>query len=319
MCTWMKRNETLEKQAEYWKEVEEHMKNVGPIPRHIFDKKIYKDRLGAVDDALEGIEPTDVGKYFTLGGEEKKWYSEDPSHKLVKVVREITEEGAEVFLNAPICDDIGFRTADRLAKVMSAKDFLLLILASRAALASKYLEKLGLRAFMYGEFVIELAEELKELRPSEREAQDSVLNLNHQGYPTRTVGLPQMDKVKKKINIEYGVLYIPKVENFPLVDGLFFVDSPRRTLVGLQMTTAGEHHTIPSTVRLFIERMAEYFEGWVQLSRDMSWEFIYVQHENSTMITNWQRCGPVNTKKLSDDEKKLWRSGTERYTNTSLC
>ncbi|PWU84175.1 putative retrotransposon hot spot (RHS) protein [Trypanosoma cruzi] len=305
MCAWMKRNETLEKQAEYWKEVEERMKNVGPIPRHIFDKKIYKERLGAVDGALEGIKPTDAEKYFTLGGEEKKWYSEDPSHKLVKVVRAKTDEGAEVFLNAPICDDIGFRTADRLAKVMSAKDFLLLILASRAALASKYLEQLGLRAFMYGEFVIELAEELKELRPSEREAQDSVLNLNHQGYPTRTVGLPQMDKVKKKINIEYGVLYIPKVENFPLVDGLFFVDSPRRTLVGLQMTTAGEHHTIPSTVRLFNERLAAYFEGWEELSRDMSWEIIYVQHENSTMITNWQRCGPVNTKKLSDDEKKI--------------
>ncbi|EKG02539.1 retrotransposon hot spot (RHS) protein, putative, partial [Trypanosoma cruzi] len=183
MCTWMKRNETLEKQAEYWKEVKERMENVGPIPRHIFDKKIYKEHLGAVDGALKGIKPTDAEKYFTLGGEEKKWYSEDPSHKLVKVVRAKTDEGAEVFLNAPICDDIGSRTADRLAKVMSAKDFLLLILASRAALASKYLEQLGLRAFMYGEFVIELAEELKELRPSEREAQDSVLNLNHQGYP----------------------------------------------------------------------------------------------------------------------------------------
>ncbi|ESS55750.1 retrotransposon hot spot protein (RHS) [Trypanosoma cruzi Dm28c] len=176
MCAWMKRGLDKDKQAEYWKMVEKHMEKVGPIPRHIFDEKIYKDRLGAVDGALLAIKDTDAGKYFTLGGEEK-WYSEDPSHKLVKVVRARTKKDAEVFFNAPICADIGFRTADRLAKVMATKDFLLLLFRSRGVLASRALEKLGLRIFMHGEFVIELAKELKELRPPERnEAQDSVLN-----------------------------------------------------------------------------------------------------------------------------------------------
>ncbi|RNF06400.1 putative retrotransposon hot spot (RHS) protein [Trypanosoma cruzi] len=315
MCTWMKRGLEPDKQTEYWKMVEKHMEKVGPIPRHIFDEKIYINRLGAVNGALLAIKDTDAGKYFILGGEEE-WYSEDPSHKLVKIVREITVEGAEVFLNAPICDDIGLRTADRLAKVMATKDFLLLIFRSRGVLVSYALEHFGLRIFMHGEFVIELAKELKELRPSEREAQDSVLNLNHQGYPTRTVGLPRMDKVKKKINIEYRVLYIPAVQNFPLVDGLFFIDSPRKTLVGLQMTTAGEHHTIPSTVSMFTEHLAAYFNGWKKLSRDMSWEMIYIQHENSTMITNWQRCGPVNIDNLSDAEKEIvafWDGKVHEY------
>ncbi|EKG04368.1 retrotransposon hot spot (RHS) protein, putative [Trypanosoma cruzi] len=108
MCAWMKRGLDKDEQAGYWKMVEKHMEKVGPIPRHIFDEKIYKDRLGAVDGAFLAIKPTDVGEYFTLGGEEK-WYSEDPCHKLVKVVREITVEGAEVFLNAPISFCLGRR------------------------------------------------------------------------------------------------------------------------------------------------------------------------------------------------------------------
>ncbi|RNC40819.1 retrotransposon hot spot (RHS) protein, partial [Trypanosoma cruzi] len=216
------------------------------------------------------------------GGEEK-WYSEDPSHKLVKIVRVKTVEGAELFLNASICADIGFRIADRLEKKMGAKDLLLLILGSRGALASRALEQLGLRVFMYGELVCALVEELKELRPPERnEAQDSVLKVNHQGHPTRTVGLGKLEGGVTRIPMEYGVLYLPKVENFPLVDGFFFMESPRRTLVGLRMTTTGDHHTIPSTVRQFNERMESYFNGWEEFSEGLSWDIIYMQHADST-------------------------------------
>ncbi|PBJ69130.1 retrotransposon hot spot (RHS) protein [Trypanosoma cruzi cruzi] len=316
MCAWMKRGLEPDKQAEYWKMAEKHMEKVGPIPRYIFDEKIYIDRLAAVDDALLGIEPTDVEEYFTMRGS-RLWYSEDPSQKLVKVVREITEEGAEVFFNASICDDIGFRIAERLEKKMKAKDLLLLILRSRGALVSRALEQLGLRVFMYGELVSALVEELKELRPPERhEAQDSVLTLNHQGHPTRTVGLAELQGGVTRIPMEYGVLYLPAVENFPLVDGFFFVDSPRRTLVGLQMTTASAHHTTTSTVKQFTECLAAYFEGWEELSRDLSWEMIYIKNADSTLISKWQRCGPVNTENLSEDEKEIvafWDGKVHQY------
>ncbi|PWU88110.1 putative retrotransposon hot spot (RHS) protein [Trypanosoma cruzi] len=316
MCAWMKRGLEPNEQAGYWKEVKEHMEKVGPIPRHIFDEKIYIVRLGAVNGALLAIKDTDVGKYFALGGEEK-WYSEDPSHKLVKIVRERTDEGAEIFLNASICDDIGFRIADRLEKAMTTKDFLLLILRSRGALVSHALEQFGLRVFMYGELVSALVKGLKDLRSSKRnKAQDSVLNLNHQGHPTRTVGLGKLENGVERIPMEYGVLYIPAAQNFPLVDGFFFVDSPRKTLVGLRITTAGEHRTIPSTVKQFKNNMATYFNDWEELSRDMSWEMIYVQRADSTLITKWQRCGPVNTENLSDDEKEIvafWKGKVHEY------
>ncbi|RNC36316.1 putative retrotransposon hot spot (RHS) protein, partial [Trypanosoma cruzi] len=84
---------------------------------------------------------------------------------------------------------------DRLKKEMCARDLLLLILGLHGALASQALEKLGLRAFMYGEFVSALVKELNELMSPERdEAQDSVLKVNHQGRPTRTVGLRETGK-----------------------------------------------------------------------------------------------------------------------------
>ncbi|RNC51489.1 retrotransposon hot spot (RHS) protein [Trypanosoma cruzi] len=162
MCAWIKRGVKPDKQAEYWRTVEKHMKKVGPIPRHIFDADEYGKRTKDVMRALEWINIGGQGRYFALGGS-KLWYSEDPSHKLVKIVRSRTEKGAEVFLNAPIWADIGFRTADCLAKKLATEDLLLLILRSRGALVSRTLEQFGLRAFMYGEFVSALVKELKEL------------------------------------------------------------------------------------------------------------------------------------------------------------
>ncbi|RNC38556.1 retrotransposon hot spot (RHS) protein [Trypanosoma cruzi] len=96
MCAWMKRGLEPDEQAEYWRMVKERMEKFGPIPRHIFDEKSYKDRLAAINGALLAIKLTDVGEYFALRGS-KLWYSEDPSHKLVKVVREITKKVLSYF------------------------------------------------------------------------------------------------------------------------------------------------------------------------------------------------------------------------------
>ncbi|RNE98430.1 retrotransposon hot spot (RHS) protein [Trypanosoma cruzi] len=117
-------------------------------------------------------------------------------------------------------------------------------------------------------------------------------------------------------NIKHRLLYLPAVENFPLVDGFFFIDSPRRTLVGLQMTTASAHHTTTSTVRQFTECLAAYFNGWEELSRAMFWEIICVQHADSTPMNYWRRCDVVNTDNLSEDEKEIaafWEEEMHQY------
>ncbi|EAN81755.1 retrotransposon hot spot (RHS) protein, putative, partial [Trypanosoma cruzi] len=87
-------------------------------------------------------------------------------------------------------------------------------------------------------------------------------------------------------------------------DGFFFVDTNPKTLVGLRMSTASKHRTTTSTVRRFTECLAAYFEGWEELSRDMSWDIIYVQHEIYRPMEGRQKFEVVNSDNLGDDENR---------------
>ncbi|PWV16517.1 putative retrotransposon hot spot protein (RHS) [Trypanosoma cruzi] len=115
MCAWITRGETKEKQAECWKEVKKHMYLLGSIPRHVFDEEAFRERCGAVKFALQSINEVTVKEHFSRGGE-SPWYSEDPSHKPVKVVREIYAGGVTL-LNAPTSACLEERTLERLPSV----------------------------------------------------------------------------------------------------------------------------------------------------------------------------------------------------------
>ncbi|RNF02350.1 putative retrotransposon hot spot (RHS) protein, partial [Trypanosoma cruzi] len=262
MCAWMKRGLGQDKQAEYWKMVKKHMEIVGPIPRHIFDVDEYKKRTKDVENALRWINIGDQGKYFTQGGE-KKWYSEDPSHKLVKIVRVREKSAFEDFANAPICECLGVLTLSRLTKVLSANDILFLVLGMKNALQSEVLERYSLTVFLIENFVTSIAKDLKELPPpSPSKPRSSVLTLNSHGHPTEATAITELGPNDSLQELKYRVLYIPEAQNFPLVDGFFLLDSNPMTLVGLRMAAAGEHHTTTSTVRQFTEYLAAYFNGW---------------------------------------------------------
>ncbi|RNE99304.1 retrotransposon hot spot (RHS) protein, partial [Trypanosoma conorhini] len=97
MCAWETRDKSAEEQTQYWTMVEERMLSVGPILRYLFNKKKYRGRVAAVKSALTAIRDLDVSQYFTQGNE-KPWYSENPSHRLVKIVR-VVEDDVEVFYN----------------------------------------------------------------------------------------------------------------------------------------------------------------------------------------------------------------------------
>ncbi|PWU90298.1 putative retrotransposon hot spot protein (RHS) [Trypanosoma cruzi] len=115
MCAWITRDETKEKQAKYWKEVEKHMYLLGPIPCHVFDEEAFRESCGAVRFALHSINEGTAKEYFSRGGESPR-YSEDPSHKPVEVVREIYAGGVILF-NAPISACLEERTLERLPSV----------------------------------------------------------------------------------------------------------------------------------------------------------------------------------------------------------
>ncbi|RNC33097.1 retrotransposon hot spot (RHS) protein, partial [Trypanosoma cruzi] len=133
---------------------------------------------------------------------------------------------------------------------------------------------------------------------------------------TRKEFLRVPDNPSNRIAIEYWVLYEPRVKNFPLVDGFFFVDSNPKTMVGLQITTASEHHTIPSTVRQFKDNMAAYFNDWEELSQDMLWEIIYVQHKDNKPITGWQGCDVVRSESVNEESREIpafWKEKVRQY------
>ncbi|KAF5213586.1 hypothetical protein ECC02_013883 [Trypanosoma cruzi] len=315
MCIWMKRNEPTV-QAKYMKEVEGRMDKAGPLLRYVFDKRACKDRIDTCESIVDKMTLSDTN-YYSVLGTNKMCDGSHVSHKLVKVVRVRGKEDSELPLNALMSSHLAELTLCKLAELMVPNDFNLLILAIKDDLISKALEDHSLFAFLSAAFVNAIIPKLTELKV-ERNAPPHrcALRVYPHGRPFKPCLLECLENLKKKINIECRVLYKPEVQHFPLVDGFFFVDSPRKTLVGLQMTTAGAHHTIPSTVRQFNERMAEYFNGWKKLSRDMSWDIIYIQHADSMPMNGWQRCGPVKTNNLSNDEKKIaafWEEEVRQY------
>ncbi|KAF8279191.1 hypothetical protein TcYC6_0019410 [Trypanosoma cruzi] len=93
------------------------------------------------------------------------------------------------------------------------------------------------------------------------------------------------------------------------------MESPRKALVGLQMTTANAHHTQTSTVRQFKERVASYFNGLEEFVRDMSWEIIYAQHTDSTPMRGWQKCN--DSANLTEAENReiaaFWEENVHQY------
>ncbi|RNC39110.1 putative retrotransposon hot spot (RHS) protein [Trypanosoma cruzi] len=89
------------------------------------------------------------------------------------------------------------------------------------------------------------------------------------------------------------------------------------------MATAGGRHTTASTVRRFTECLAAYFNGWEELSRQLSWEIIYVQQTDSTPMNDWQRCDVVNSNNVSDDESRgiatFWKEEVRQHQVSISC
>ncbi|RNC47568.1 retrotransposon hot spot (RHS) protein, partial [Trypanosoma cruzi] len=258
-------------------------------------------------------------QYYSVLGTEKMCEGNHVSHKLVKVVRVRGNEDSEMPYNALVSSHLAELTLCKLAELMVPNDFNLFVLAIKDDLLSKALEDHSLFVFLSAAFVNAIIPKLKELK-LEEDKDDSphlcALRVRPHERPFKPRLLECLKDFKGKINAECRVLYKPEAKNFPLVDGFFFVESKPKIMVGLQMTTASEHHTIPSTVNLFKENMAKYFNGWEKFSRDMLWEIIYIQHADSTPLDGWQRCDYVNPRNKTDAENEIvafWNGKVHQY------
>ncbi|RNC33283.1 putative retrotransposon hot spot (RHS) protein [Trypanosoma cruzi] len=315
MCVWMKRNEPTE-QAEYWRNINGRMEEVGPILRYIFDDSKYNGRIQSCGDTVDKLNRIEA-EYYLHFGTGKMLGGDNVSHKLVKIVRVRGVRNIESTFNGLMSPYLGNLTLCKLAELMMPNDFILLVLAIKDDLLSKPLEKYSVFAFSSEAFVGAIIPKLRELKIEEdAPPHRCALELCPHERSLKPFPLPLLENFKKKISIGCRVLYKPVAQNFPLVDGFFLLESKPKIMVGLQITTASEHHTIPSTVNLFKENMAKYFNGWEKFSRDLSWEIIYIQHADSTPMKGWQRCGPLKTDNLSRAENKIvafWNEKVRQY------
>ncbi|RNC38780.1 retrotransposon hot spot (RHS) protein [Trypanosoma cruzi] len=298
MCFWRKHFQPTGEQAEeqamnpaqYWETVEERMDEVGPIPRCIFNELEYRIQLTAIGTAVKNINASNATDYMGVGGD-KIWIAEDVSQTIVKFVRVQAVPGIEVGCNAPVSRSAMATITQHLTHMTPPVDVFNLLLHNFGCFLWVVFEFAGTAAFMNPHAVDIIQRKLTELQPEGRSrSRFSVLSNKPRGHPTRSKTLKKLSDNPAGMDLDYGVLYLPAVGNFPLVDALFFMESPRRTLVGLQKTTANAHHTQTSTVRLFKERVASYFNDWEEFARDLSWKIIYAQHADSKMISDWQKC-----------------------------
>ncbi|RNE95119.1 retrotransposon hot spot (RHS) protein [Trypanosoma rangeli] len=106
LCAWGTRNTTEEEQVGYWRRMHMRMHDVGPIPRCIFNDNKYRKRVRDANNIVAGIDASNAAHYGMIGGM-GMWPSNDAPHKLVKVVRSITQGDVEGFVNLSVCFSIG--------------------------------------------------------------------------------------------------------------------------------------------------------------------------------------------------------------------
>ncbi|CCD18707.1 putative retrotransposon hot spot protein 4 (RHS4) [Trypanosoma vivax] len=179
-------------------------------------------------------------------------------------------------------------------------------------IAAEVLEKFGSCAFMYESIVDKVVEKMRRLssaflshvrgsvlsrlRGAARYAQHYQVIAFKIGDQRRGVSFDSRD-------FRTGVVYIPDLVNFPVLDAFYFVDAmpqdaahagqvgargacAKWTIVCLQMTKQDNHDTTTGAGVGLMARMREWVLDWDVVKEQRSWEMIYVQHRDDHAFWN---------------------------------
>ncbi|RNC51015.1 retrotransposon hot spot (RHS) protein [Trypanosoma cruzi] len=134
--------------------------------------------------------------------------------------------------NAPISAHLGNKILCMLAMLMQQNDFNLLILRLQHNPVSKNTEKCTVIAFLGEDFITAVRHKLRELKlTTRRQPHRCALEVYPQERPTRHCVLLSLEYFSEKVGVNCWALYVPEVEDFPLLDALFFVESDPMPLV----------------------------------------------------------------------------------------
>ncbi|ORC83397.1 retrotransposon hot spot (RHS) protein, partial [Trypanosoma theileri] len=321
ICAWEKRNQSKELKN-HWKEIKERINNIGPLPRHIFDDGMYRDRCNEVKDTLDLINESNITEYKNILRGIGEWKDKSPSHKLVKIYR-VVINCRDVPRNKPITVALGDQIVARVI-VFLKSPVLNMVFTDKGVIIAEGFQRYGVNAFTDKNFVTALSEVLQIIQPPKgRVSQQSVLQRRDlitfasDGY----LSFPTSIKDEKR-RIEYNMLYHPSISNFPLVDAFYFVKSPEGTvtLIGIQATTATIHETTVTAVIEFNKYLKNCFSDWTDVSKEVSWEIIYIQPygtDERRQIKKWQGCTLNESGNYNLEERevtaKIWNEKVNQY------
>ncbi|CCD20244.1 retrotransposon hot spot protein, (RHS), putative, partial [Trypanosoma vivax Y486] len=69
-----------------WTEIRTRIREVGPLPRYIFNEGVFDDRLKEVEKALESITESDMERYVKIFFGGKEWIEDGTTHKIIRLV-----------------------------------------------------------------------------------------------------------------------------------------------------------------------------------------------------------------------------------------
>ncbi|KAH8615796.1 putative retrotransposon hot spot protein 4 (RHS4) [Trypanosoma vivax] len=313
-----------------WTEIRTRIREVGPLPRYIFDKDVFDDRLEEVEKALKSITKIDMERYVEIFFGGKEWIEDGTTHKIIRLVWS-SIDGRESYRNYPASVVIAKELISRVAHHFAGASCLLKMLRMPGVDGAVVLEKIGVCAFMYRSVVDEIIGKMKHLPRTGGAARHSVLArvnaADRYAQDHRIVGFGsgtrQQGAKLDRNSLRPRVLYIPDIPNFPVVDGFYFVEAPPEyggvaggggaggvgwrnwTFVGVQVTKAGKHDTDCGAVASFMRRMEQCIVDWEQLKGQISWEIIYVQGRDSIAINRRQVCKMITTEDRQSDKRVL--------------
>ncbi|CCD19141.1 hypothetical protein, conserved in T. vivax, partial [Trypanosoma vivax Y486] len=97
-----------------WTEIRTRIREVGPLPRYIFDEDVFDDRLKEVEKALESITVSDMERYVKVFFGVKEWIEDGTTHKIIRLVWS-SIDGHESCRNYPASVVIAKGVISRLA------------------------------------------------------------------------------------------------------------------------------------------------------------------------------------------------------------
>ncbi|KAH8606542.1 putative retrotransposon hot spot protein 4 (RHS4) [Trypanosoma vivax] len=333
--------------SDEWKRVKQRIEQVGPLPRFVFSRGSFGSRSVELDNAISDITLNNKAQYMGILRMDSEWQSGHASHKLVKLVRVREDLNDETYRCVPLSSDIHERVHRRMLKIVEENWMLLGGLVSADCRSAVLLELLEFDAFRYSDVTRAVVDKLVYLqRDGETCKKSALAKFNEKQLRLKSskclgTAVNSFDKKCK-----YYVLYKPSVDNFPVVDGFFFVEGhgtsgervavraahscdahQPKTIVLLQATKARSHHTETGKLLKLKAILRRAFRNWADFSKNMRWEIVYVQHPDAQLFKKRQRCDRTKVKKkkeetaeeyderqaVHDAEQVFWETEVDQY------